>query len=81
MLSSDSQRLFAIANALDSGYFADKIWSMTKIDKWFLNKLNSLVQFAKTLSKFTATSLPTTLIREAKQLGFEDRQIAKVCRL
>ena len=71
------QRLFAIANAFDSGYSVDKIWSMTKIDKWFLNKLNSLVQFAKTLSKFTATSLPSILIREAKQLGFEDRQIAK----
>ncbi|KAF5096704.1 hypothetical protein D0Z03_001565 [Geotrichum reessii] len=71
------QRLFAIANALDSGYSVDKIWSMTKIDKWFLNKLSSLVEFAKTLSKFNATSLPTNLIREAKQLGFEDRQIAK----
>ncbi|KAF5092094.1 hypothetical protein D0Z00_004726, partial [Geotrichum galactomycetum] len=71
------QRLFAIANALDNGYSVDKIWSMTKIDKWFLNKLSSLVEFAKTLSTFSATSLPVNLIREAKQLGFEDRQIAK----
>ena len=71
------QRLFAIANALDSGYSVDKIWSMTKIDKWFLHKLSSLVNFAKTLSTFSAASLPHNLIREAKQLGFEDRQIAK----
>lgn len=71
------QRLFAIANALDSGYSVDKVWSMTRIDKWFLNKLNDLISFAKKLSTFTASTLPRTVIREAKQLGFEDRQIAK----
>lgn len=71
------QRLFAIANALDSGYTVDKVWSMTRIDKWFLNKLSGLINFAKTLSTFSAHSLPINLIREAKQLGFEDRQIAK----
>lgn len=71
------QRLFAIANALDSGYSVDKVWSMTKIDKWFLNKLNGLVSFARKLSQYKITQLPVALLREAKQLGFEDRQIAK----
>lgn len=71
------QRLFAIANALDSGYSVEKVWSMTKIDKWFLNKLYGLTEFAKVLSKYTASTLTSSLIREAKQLGFEDRQIAK----
>ncbi|VVT55503.1 uncharacterized protein SAPINGB_P004629 [Magnusiomyces paraingens] len=71
------QRLFAIANALDSGYSVDKVWSMTKIDKWFLNKLNGLVQFAKSLTQYTVHQIPLNVIREAKQLGFEDRQIAK----
>ncbi len=73
------QRLFAIANALDSGYSVDKIWQMTRIDKWFLNKLNSLIVFAKDLStKYpSASQVPLNVIRQAKQLGFEDRQIAK----
>lgn len=71
------QRLFAIANAFDSGYSVDKVWSLTKIDKWFLNKLHSLVQFAKGLEKFQFKEIPENLLREAKQLGFEDRQIAK----
>lgn len=72
------QRLFAIANALHSGYSVDKIWNMTNIDKWFLNKLHGLIQFAGYLESFGSKEKLTPLvIREAKQLGFEDRQIAK----
>ena len=32
------QRLFAIANAMHSGYTVERIWELTQIDKWFLNK-------------------------------------------
>ncbi|ODV62991.1 bifunctional carbamoylphosphate synthetase/aspartate transcarbamylase [Ascoidea rubescens DSM 1968] len=72
------QRLFAVANALSNGYTVDKIWSLTKIDKWFLNKLNYLIKFGeKILSYRTKENLPKHIFREAKQLGFEDRQIAK----
>jgi carbamoyl-phosphate synthase/aspartate carbamoyltransferase len=72
------QRLFAIANALYSGYSVDKVWKLTNIDKWFLNKLNGLINFAKYLESFGSKEKLTPLVvREAKQLGFEDRQIAK----
>lgn len=71
------QRLFAIANAMNSGYSVDKIWEMTKIDKWFLSRLKGLSDFAKFMSNFNATSAPPSLIREAKQLGFSDRQLAR----
>ncbi|CAG79327.1 hypothetical protein B0I72DRAFT_13866 [Yarrowia lipolytica] len=71
------QRLFAIANALHSGYTVDKIWELTNIDKWFLNKLDGLVKFAKGLTKYNNSNLPVNIMREAKQLGFDDRQIAK----
>ncbi|KAG0008337.1 hypothetical protein BGZ80_003571, partial [Entomortierella chlamydospora] len=70
------QRVFAIANALQQGYSVDRIWELTKIDKWFLNKLQNIVHLEKTLGKYTATDLPANLIRSAKQLGFSDRQIA-----
>ena len=52
------QRLFAIANALHNGYTVDKIWSMTKIDKWFLNKLDGLVKFDKVLSTYQSKPVP-----------------------
>ncbi|KAK7203353.1 hypothetical protein BZA70DRAFT_241435 [Myxozyma melibiosi] len=71
------QRLFAIANALDSGYSVQKIWELTKIDTWFLNKLERLIKFGKFTSEFNTNTISPGLMREAKQLGFDDRQLAK----
>ena len=71
------QRLFAIANAMHSGYTVDKIWEMTQIDKWFLRKLKRLSNFGKFMSTFSATTIPRNLIRQAKEMGFCDRQLAK----
>jgi carbamoyl-phosphate synthase/aspartate carbamoyltransferase len=73
------QRLFAIANAMAAGYSVDKIWEMTKIDKWFLSRLKGLNDFSKSMSNFTTTEIaqqPNLMLR-AKQLGFSDRQLAK----
>ncbi|KAG2208301.1 hypothetical protein INT47_006157 [Mucor saturninus] len=70
------QRLFAIANAMEKGYTVDRIWELTKIDKWFLNKLMRINNLGDRLTGFTKANLPGNLIRSAKQLGFSDRQIA-----
>ncbi|OAG09678.1 aspartate carbamoyltransferase [Paraphaeosphaeria sporulosa] len=71
------QRLFAIANAMKSGYSVDKIWEMTNIDKWFLSRLKGLSNFEKEMSGYTTASITQPLIRRAKQLGYSDRQLAK----
>ncbi len=71
------QRMFAIANAMHDGYSVDKIWEMTKIDKWFLSRLKGLSDFAKYMSTFSATTVTPPLIRQAKRLGFCDRQLAR----
>lgn len=71
------QRLFAIANAMAAGYTVDDIWKLTQIDKWFLNKLKGLSDFGKLLSTYNTITVPTDLIRRAKQLGFSDIQLAK----
>jgi carbamoyl-phosphate synthase/aspartate carbamoyltransferase len=70
------QRLFAIANAMQQGYSVDKIWEMTKIDKWFLNKLMDLSRFATKLKEFTDNTVPYHLFLQAKRLGFCDKQLA-----
>ncbi|OGE52003.1 hypothetical protein PENARI_c011G01476 [Penicillium arizonense] len=70
------QRLFAIANAMAAGYTVDDIWKLTNIDKWFLTRLKGLNDFGKSMSAFNATSVPVPMIRQAKQLGFSDRQLA-----
>ncbi|KAI8075004.1 hypothetical protein BC940DRAFT_229852 [Gongronella butleri] len=69
-------RLFAIANAMHSGYTVDRIWELTKIDKWFLNRLMRVVNLDKRLTGFNKANIPGNLVRSAKQLGFSDRQIA-----
>lgn len=71
------QRLFAIANAMHSGYSVEKIWELTQIDKWFLHRLKGLSDFEKFMTTFNANTIPSKLIRQAKQLGFSDRQLAK----
>ncbi|CAI6052646.1 unnamed protein product [Clonostachys chloroleuca] len=72
------QRLFAIANAMHEGYSVDKIWEMTKIDKWFLRKLKGLSNFAKDMSNYSTTDITGSphLLLQAKRLGFSDRQLA-----
>ena len=71
------QRLFAVANAMHSGYTVEKIWEMTRIDKWFLRKLKGLSDFGKFMSTVNAAKVPRSLFHRAKQLGFSDRQLAK----
>ncbi|PYI11826.1 bifunctional pyrimidine biosynthesis protein [Aspergillus sclerotiicarbonarius CBS 121057] len=71
------QRLFAIANAMATGYSVDDIWKLTQIDKWFLHRLKGLSDFSKLMTTYNATSVPRPLIRQAKELGFSDRQLAK----
>jgi carbamoyl-phosphate synthase/aspartate carbamoyltransferase len=71
------QRLFAIANAMHSGYSVNKIWEMTKIDKWFLSRLKGLNDFRQKMSTLTANTVSLNILRQAKQLGFCDRQLAK----
>ena len=71
------QRLFAIANAMHSGYSVEKIWEMTRIDKWFLRKLKKLSDFGRLMGTFEPKTVTKGLIRQAKQLGFSDLQLAK----
>ncbi|KAJ3360854.1 hypothetical protein HDU91_004324 [Kappamyces sp. JEL0680] len=70
------QRLFAIAQALHRGYTVDKIHQLTNIDKWFLNRLQNIVNHDKLLSQLSISSITNIQLRYAKQIGFSDRQIA-----
>ncbi|RKP39607.1 hypothetical protein BJ085DRAFT_17869 [Dimargaris cristalligena] len=77
LTNPSDQRLFAIANALHQGYSVDRIWELTRIDRWFLNKLRNIVLLEKTLSSYTPNDVTPSLLRSAKQLGFSDRTVAK----
>lgn len=71
-------RVFAIAQALEKGYSVERIEELTKIDVWFLNKLKNIVDYANVLKGFkTIEDIPADVLKEAKQLGFSDFQIAR----
>jgi carbamoyl-phosphate synthase/aspartate carbamoyltransferase len=70
------QRMFALANAMHAGYSVDKIWELTKIDKWFLRKLKSLSDFGKLMTTHTVDDVSLKLFRQAKEMGFSDKQLA-----
>ena len=71
-------RIFAIAQALEEGYSVEKIADLTKIDKWFIDKLSNIVKYKEILSQYNKIEdLPEDVLREAKRLGFSDFQIAR----
>ncbi|CAK5278005.1 unnamed protein product [Mycena citricolor] len=70
------KRIFAISTAFYRGYSVDKIWQMTNIDKWFLRKLQNIFNMEQKLSELNVSTITPVLIKQAKQLGFSDRQLA-----
>ncbi len=73
------KRIFYISQALKKGYSVDKIHELTKIDKWFLDKLRNIIITEKELDKYNNIGdVPDNLLREAKQRGFSDFQLARI---
>ena len=72
------RRILVIAKAMLAGYTVDQIHALTKIDKWFLDKLENIVATHKALQGYDACEkIPLELLRTAKQQGFSDFQIAR----
>lgn len=71
------ERIFAVVQALKLGYSVDWIHSLTHINKWFLSKIENIVNIEKKISS-AKKKLSKELLLEAKQYGFSDRQIANI---
>ncbi|MEP2670982.1 MAG: carbamoyl-phosphate synthase large subunit [Cyclobacteriaceae bacterium] len=69
-------RLFHIYDAMKLGISMKTILSLTKIDKWFLQQIEELIELEKEIEKFEIDTLPVSLMRTAKEKGYADRQIA-----
>lgn len=78
LVKPTDKRVFIIAAALKQGYTVDQIHDLTKIDRWFLYKLESIIELEKDMEHFSSLeSMPIELLRQAKQKGFSDFQIAR----
>src|SRR5262249_32343345 len=69
------ERIFAIAAALTQGYTVATVHALSHIDPWFLEKMRHIVEVEQQLRHRSLQECPRTLLREAKQAGFADRQI------
>jgi carbamoyl-phosphate synthase large subunit len=70
-------RIFRIKEAMAAGVSIKTIWELTQIDKWFLYQIQDIVNLEGEILKFKhLDKLPTDLLRQAKQMGFGDEQIA-----
>ncbi|KAK0470652.1 hypothetical protein IW261DRAFT_1516162 [Armillaria novae-zelandiae] len=76
LVNPTDKRIFAISTAFHRGYSIDKIWQMTNIDKWFLAKLKYIYEMEVLLGGYGVSTLTPDILRQAKQLGFSDRQLA-----
>lgn len=72
------KRIFVIGKALEQGYTVDQIHKLTKIDRWFLDKLVNIFQTNRALQACgNINVLDTQLLAKAKRLGFTDFQVAR----
>ena len=72
------KRVFVISKAMHRGYTIDQIHDLTKIDKWFLQKLKHIIDIDEELKRCTSINvLDRELLRTAKVYGFTDFQIGR----
>ncbi len=75
------KRVFAIAKAMQGGYTVERIHELTKIDRWFLEKLHHIIVTEGELKAVNEVAdIPAALLRKAKEQGFSDFQIARAVR-
>ena len=76
------KRIFVISKAFRAGYTVDQVHELTKIDKWFLEKLMNIMNTSKELKQWSKNhkqiaDLPLELLKKVKVQGFSDFQIAR----
>ena len=72
-------RVFYLAEAFRQNFSVQEIHNLTQIDRWFLEKLKNIYDLEQELKTYDEVEkIPDTLLREAKQAGFSDFQIARL---
>jgi len=72
-------RIFVIAKAFAEGWTVEKVFELTKIDRWFLEKLKNIFDLEEELKEYNKVeSLPDELLLQAKKTGFSDFQLARI---
>jgi len=78
LIAPDDERLFLLGEAYRRGYTLEQLQELTKIDWWFLRKIEGLIRFERELG---AAELSQELMYQAKRKGFSDKSIAEIRQL
>ncbi len=81
---ADDERLFLLAEAFRRGVDIEELYDLTKIDRFFLNKLLGLVEFENVIRRAWESDdqqVQELVLRKAKELGFTDRYIAYLAKI
>ncbi len=70
------KRMFAIVEAIRRKYSINKIYKLSKVNPWFLYKIRNIIEIEKKLKRCNLKTLTSSLLKEAKEKGFSDQQIA-----
>nr|NVI70442.1 rudimentary [Cucujiformia] len=71
------KRMFVVAAALKNGYSVDKLFNLTKIDRWFLQKMKNIIDWNTYLESITQKEVNHSVLLKSKQMGFSDKQIGQ----
>jgi carbamoyl-phosphate synthase large subunit len=74
----NAERVYFIRHAFKAGYSVDRVFDITKIDRWFLTQLHEIFEMEQALAKQTLATVETVALRRAKQFGFSDVQLAHI---
>lgn len=75
------KRMFVLAAALRQGYTIEKLYELTKIDLWFLQKMKNIIEYYKKLECISDGNISANILLKAKQIGFSDKQIAAAIKM
>jgi carbamoyl-phosphate synthase large subunit len=77
LTQANDLRLFALVSALKKGMSIEEIHQLTEIDRWFLYKIQSVVELELKLAQYTWGTVPQSLLKTAKRFNVSDKFLAK----
>jgi len=77
----EAGRIFFIKYALQKGMSIDQIYDISKIDRWFLDNIQEIVEYEKKLRTYKGKKIPQKVLKQAKVMGFSDLQLAKLWKM
>ncbi|NHM25665.1 carbamoyl-phosphate synthase large subunit [Desulfofundulus sp. TPOSR] len=75
---AEDMRLFVVAEALRRGMLVDRVRALTGIDRFFLDKIQNIVQLERKIRRQGPAALTPDLLRRAKEMGFADAYLAQI---